>query len=341
MYKTIIIITTIMLSFLPSIYCQDTFSIVAIDPETGEIGAAGATCSDGIADFKGVQLINKVIPGKGVVNAQAWICARPNINLDYAIDQINLNRQAPEVLDSLLENDKCSAKDFDINFRQYGIITIDSISNIFLEAYTGEMASNAKGDRKGENYVIIGNNLTDEAVLDSMESRFIKQNGTLADKLLAAMQGGKSAGGDSRCSDRGTSSTSTFLRIAKPDDEVTSPYLYITIPGVPMGVEPIDSLQVLYDDFFVGIENSEYLLKGLHILVSPVNDVLHFSLDLHDISFFDVAVYDLSGLEIFNQILTHSQILHTIDLPKLSNGIYLLLVKTKAGFASKKFQVLK
>ena len=25
-------------------YSQDTFSIVAVDPETGEVGAAGATC---------------------------------------------------------------------------------------------------------------------------------------------------------------------------------------------------------------------------------------------------------------------------------------------------------
>ena len=45
-------------------FSQDTFSIIAVDPQTGEVGAAGATClynqSDGIID-----IISSIIPGKG------------------------------------------------------------------------------------------------------------------------------------------------------------------------------------------------------------------------------------------------------------------------------------
>ena len=33
---------------------QDTFSIIAVDPQTGEVGSAGATCVDGIAQWGGI-----------------------------------------------------------------------------------------------------------------------------------------------------------------------------------------------------------------------------------------------------------------------------------------------
>lgn len=340
--KRKIALLLVTLLFYTTIFSQDTFSIVAIDAATGEIGAAGATCSDGIADYNGVQNINKIMPGKGAVNAQAWICLQPsNTNLDYAIDQISLNFQAPQVLEDLLDNDQCSAQNYNIDFRQYGIITINSTGNIQLMAYTGSRTTDAKGARTGDNYVIIGNNLTGDAVLDAMENGFIKEEGTLADKLLAAMHGGKRAGGDYRCSDRGTSSTSTFLKVAKPNDLANFPYLFINIPGVPMGVEPIDSLQILYDDFLVDISNSIELINNLSILFTPVQSELFFTLNLNPFSIFDVAIYNISGLAVYNQTSAVNQSVHKINLPKLSNGSYLLSIKTEAGFASKKFQVLK
>ena len=64
-------------------YSQDTFSIIAVDPETGEVGAAGATClfgqNDGIID-----IISSIIPGKGGVLSQAYVCI-PNVNMNNAI----------------------------------------------------------------------------------------------------------------------------------------------------------------------------------------------------------------------------------------------------------------
>ena len=68
-----LILLSFFLSLSINIYSQDTFSIIAVDSITGEVGAAGATCVDGIAQWGGIQLLNKIIPGKGGVNAQAWI----------------------------------------------------------------------------------------------------------------------------------------------------------------------------------------------------------------------------------------------------------------------------
>lgn len=326
---------------IPSIFSQDTFSILAIDTLTGEIGSAGATCSDGIANVGGVQLINQIIPGKGAVNAQAWICLNENSNLDFAIEQINKNRQADEVLDTLLNYDRCEAQNYNIEFRQYGIITIDSTGKKHLEAYTGEMATDAKGEKKGDDYIIIGNNLTEVAVIGSMESAFVQQEGTLADKLMAALQAGKNAGGDSRCSDRGTSSTSAFIRVAKPDDEVESLYLYISIPGVQMGVEPVDSLQVLYDQFLLSTANSDNVLNGLNLLQSTDGKQLFFTMDLAGFSGFDVFIYNALGVKVLKQKFLQHQEFYPINLPEMTNGVYLLTVKTNVGFASKKFQVLR
>jgi len=108
-----------------------------------------------------------------------------------------------------------------------------------------------------------------------------------------------------------------------------------------MGAEPIDSLQTLYNDFLVDINNTKELLNNLSILFTPVQNELFFTLNLNTFSIFDATIYNISGLEVFNQTSSLNQSVHKINLPKLSNGTYLLSVKTKAGFASKKFQVLK
>ncbi len=61
-------------------FSQDTFSIIAVDPETGEVGAAGATClfgqNEGI-----IEKISSIIPGKGGVFSQAYVCI-PNVNMN-------------------------------------------------------------------------------------------------------------------------------------------------------------------------------------------------------------------------------------------------------------------
>ena len=41
-FKTILLV--LILFRMGSIQCQDTFSIVATDPSTGEVGSAGASC---------------------------------------------------------------------------------------------------------------------------------------------------------------------------------------------------------------------------------------------------------------------------------------------------------
>ena len=228
---------------------QDTFSIVAVDPVTGEVGSAGASCVQGAGSIGGVILLNGIIPGRGGINAQAFICINPHINLDNAMARMEEGLSPQEIIDWLLENDECFSQNFDPSYRQYGIADFGPDGQPRTASHTGINADDWKGHITGPNYAIQGNILKGPEVLDSMEARFLATEGSLAFKLMAAMQGANMVGADSRCTAAGTSSTSAFLRVFRPEDEPDAPYLELNVAETPTGVEPIDSLQQLFDEW--------------------------------------------------------------------------------------------
>ena len=78
--KTISILFLVIFSHCAK--AQDTFSICAFDPQTGEVGSAGATCIE--SSSVNCIIISDVHPGIGVVHTQAyWIPAtRTNAEKD-------------------------------------------------------------------------------------------------------------------------------------------------------------------------------------------------------------------------------------------------------------------
>jgi len=228
------------------VIAQDTFSIVAVDATTGEVGSAGASCIDnsGCGGCGGVIIISNLVPGRGAINAQATVCI-PNSNLNNGIGWM-LNGHSPtEILDSLLANDACVFGD--TSTRQYGIVDIDSLGNPRSKAFTGLGAMNAKYHIEGPNYSIQGNILLDSTILNPMEAAFLSAEGDLACRLMAALQGANVPGADSRCLAEGTSSQSAFIRVAQPGDTTGTFSLNLNVSETPFGVEPIDSLQSLFD----------------------------------------------------------------------------------------------
>jgi uncharacterized Ntn-hydrolase superfamily protein len=167
-------ISCLILAFVISFpgFAQDTFSIVAVDPETGEVGSAGATCVPGIGSLGGVILLSGIIPGRGGVNAQAWICINPHINLDNAIAQMQAGLSPEEIIVWLQTNDACFSQNFNPAYRQYGIVDLDSIGEPRSAAFTGESADDWKGHITGPNYSIQGNILKGPEVLDSWKRVF-------------------------------------------------------------------------------------------------------------------------------------------------------------------------
>tara|TARA_B100000941_G_C28496510_1_gene551328 strand:- start:224 stop:1093 length:870 start_codon:yes stop_codon:yes gene_type:complete len=211
-----------------------TFSIVAVDIENGIVGSAGASCIGGSI------IISDIHPGVGAIHTQSYWSGYNQI---MASNMMDLGLTPDEIIDYIVENDVSNNP----TIRQYGIVDIYDGGR--SAAYTGSNCMDYKDHILGPNYAIQGNILLDENVLLSMEQNFNQTVGTLSDKLMAALQGANIPGADSRCLDNNTSSLSAFIRVAKPLDEEGDYYLDLNINNTSNGVEPIDLLQELYNQW--------------------------------------------------------------------------------------------
>jgi uncharacterized Ntn-hydrolase superfamily protein len=159
-----------------------TFSIVAIDPETGELGVAVAS-----RYFSVGSVVPWAMADVGAVATQA------DVNVGYGQQALDLLRQgmtAPDALKKLLAEDKFPGKDG----RQVAIV--DAKGNV--AAYTGPQAPNWAGDRQGKTWSAQGNILVGPQVPQAMGKAFEGTQGELAEKLFAALKAGDAAGGDAR-----------------------------------------------------------------------------------------------------------------------------------------------
>jgi uncharacterized Ntn-hydrolase superfamily protein len=157
-----------------------TFSIVGFDPIEKEWGIAVQS------KFLGV---GAVVPwakaGAGAVATQSYA------NTAYgpkALELMEQGKSAQETLELLL------AEDPDREMRQVGLIDAAGTPATF----TGKACYDWAGGVTGTHFAAQGNILVDEETVQAMARLFTETDGTLADKLLAALDAGQEAGGDSR-----------------------------------------------------------------------------------------------------------------------------------------------
>jgi uncharacterized Ntn-hydrolase superfamily protein len=168
-----------------------TFSILAYDPATGELG--GAVQSRVFSVGNGVLSAEA---GVGVVATQAIV------DVGYGPQALALLRQgkdAETVVKTVWGNDPDPRpKDWTKEGRQFAVV--DAKGRVF--AYTGPKATEWAGNKSCAAPSIPctaqGNILASSAVVDSMVTFFERTSGPLAYRLLAALEGGQSAGGDKR-----------------------------------------------------------------------------------------------------------------------------------------------
>jgi uncharacterized Ntn-hydrolase superfamily protein len=236
----------ICFSGVTSIMAQDTFSIVAVDSTSREVGSAGASCVDlFIAGISDVSFLGDLLPDSGAINTQSYYL---EANQDNARARMRAGDSATEIINWLAKHDV----DDNPTLRQYGVASLDGMAPD-AAGYTGinciDYKNHITGHVDGFYYAIQGNILLDAEVLNSMEHNFRSSTGDLACRLMAAMQGANRPGADSRCSGNGTSSLFAYLKVAQPTDSYGNPSLSVgmrTRSGT--GIEPIDSLQVLFDN---------------------------------------------------------------------------------------------
>ena len=325
------LLALVLCTTINSLYSQDTFSIVAVDPATGEVGSAGASCVDGSAAFGGlIDIISAIVPGRGGVNSQAYVCI-PNGNLQNAIDQMIAGSSPDEIITWLVANDEfpCSSSFSDPSYRQYGIADLDTAGNPRTAGWTGSNADDYKDDIQGATYSVQGNILLNATVLENMEANFNSTTGTLADKLMAAMQGANFAGADMRCLDRGTSSTTAYLQVYRATDAPGNPYLRLNIEEMPFGEEPIDSLQSLYDSF---LAVDEFSAPNFVLYPNPASN--YFTLTYSPQTVISQAVLvDMQGKMVTEfAINPNNNGQQRFNISAVPNGVYFLALTTNSGF---------
>jgi uncharacterized Ntn-hydrolase superfamily protein len=160
-----------------------TFSIVAVDPETGVCGAAVASK---------YPAVGKVVPyvraNVGAFCTQHW--HHPEWG-EPALDQLGKGKLPHEVLASLLKDDRLRDQ------RQLAII--DMRGRTANHNPTGaDQSSWYWGSMSGRFYACQGNTLTGHEVIEAMARAYEQTKGSLADRLMAALIAGDCAGGDHR-----------------------------------------------------------------------------------------------------------------------------------------------
>lgn len=220
--------------------CLATFSIVAVDTVTREVGGAGASC------INNSRIINDLLIGIGAIHTQSYYLRG---NQTYANSLMLAGVSPDDIMDSLV------AHDFGGNpsIRQYGLVDLTREGE--SAAFTGENCTDWAGHRVGPGYAIQGNILLSEHIVDTMEYAFTHTTGRLDEKLMAALEAAKIPGADTRCLPS-KSAISAFVRVARVTDNLINPYLDLDVPSTSGNVDPIDVLRTDYDQWQIDIATS-------------------------------------------------------------------------------------
>jgi uncharacterized Ntn-hydrolase superfamily protein len=157
-----------------------TFSILALSENPKLVGVAVASGSTSVG-----ARVPHIKPGVGVVATQGYT------NIAYGVKGLKLlaMRFSPaEVLSKLL------AEDSQRELRQVAIMDFAGRKAVF----TGSEAPEWRGEIVGQDYVVVGNLLKNENVLQSMAMEFENTSGDLAWRMLKALKAGSNSGGDKR-----------------------------------------------------------------------------------------------------------------------------------------------
>ncbi len=202
-----------------------TYSIVARDEETGELGVAVQSHW-----FSVGSIVSWAEAGVGAIATQSFV------NVSFGPEGLRLlksGKSAKEVLDELI------SKDEGRDFRQLAII--DAKGNV--AAYTGSKCIEVAEHRIGKNYSVQANMMLNDKVIPAMSEAFEKTKGPLAERLVAALKAAQNVGGDIR----GQQSASLLVVRGKSTGKIWEDRLIdLRVEDHPTPVDEIERLLRLY-----------------------------------------------------------------------------------------------
>jgi uncharacterized Ntn-hydrolase superfamily protein len=213
-----------------SLWDTGTFSILGYDPATGEVG--GAVQSRVFSVGNGVLWAEANV---GIVATQAIV------DVSYGRQALELLRQglAPEaIVTRVWDNDPDPLPDnWTKQGRQFAVMNAKGE----YAAFTGQKATPWAGHRGGKYATAQGNILAGPDVVSNMIDAFERTTGHVSQRLVAALEGGQKAGGDTR------GQQSAALLIVKKDCGVWLHNDTILRLQVDDNPEPIKELRRLVD----------------------------------------------------------------------------------------------
>ena len=244
-----------------------TFSIVAIDPRTGESGVAVTTRRPCVGNA-----VPWVRPGVGAVATQG------GTRLEYGPDLLDLLEQG---VDPQAAMDRVVAADEGRERRQVGVI--DMRGRTAQWTGSGQYGAEAQGDwveeRTGLNYAVQGNALVSIDVVHRVADAFEASEGAprhLGDRLIEALYAGQVLGGDGR---HGETQSAAVL-VADPREGMSRRPDGVTVDiNVCEHPRPVEEMRRIYDTV------SETLgFRELRQFVG--NDVIQLKVMLHALGYY-------------------------------------------------------
>ena len=246
-----------------------TWSIVVRNRRTGEMCVATSTCLSGIDISRFVPVVRV---DYGVGAAQSFVLFSAD-NRRRIFQNMDREAATPQAL-----LDYCQSQDPGFQQRQFGLVTRWGPPATFTGANNGAAALGVAGVDGDLEYAIQGNVLTGPNVIADCELAFLTAPGDLGQRVVAAMEAARDAGGDGRCSCNAGSptacgsppppftyaSTNAFMALVRPGDvdgTCTGAqgcangdyFMRINYVGTLQTTEPISELRTQYEAWRAGL----------------------------------------------------------------------------------------
>ncbi len=157
-----------------------TYSIVARDPQTGQLGVAVQTHQMGVG-----RVVPWLLPGVGAIATQAWT------NISFGPLGLAMLREgvaAPKVVQAL------AASDDGAHNRQFAVVD----ANGSVGVWTGKNTITYAAHHIGSGYSTQANMMSNATVVDAMANAYENAAGDLAARMMTALQAAQRHGGDIR-----------------------------------------------------------------------------------------------------------------------------------------------
>jgi uncharacterized Ntn-hydrolase superfamily protein len=219
---------------------RGTYSIVARDPHSGELGVAVQSHWFAVGP-----IVPWVRAGVGAVATQS--IAEPAYG-PRALDALAAGARAREALDELVRDDELA------RFRQ--VAAVDAHGN--AAAHTGEGCIAYAGHRTGSEFSAQANMMASPEVWPAMAHAFEAAAGPLARRLLAALHAAEARGGDAR------GRQSCALVVAPGHGEAWQHTVDLRVDDHPEPLAELDRLLDLSDAYALATEGDDLVGQGRH-----------------------------------------------------------------------------